>query len=129
LVNASLPTTRASVLLVDDDELLAKGLARALRAAGHHVETAHTADEALRLATEFVPAVVVVDVVLPDGNGFSIARRLREKSRSLGVVLISGHEESELQAMGERPAHSEFLVKPFGHEALTHAVQKVSPGS
>lgn len=128
-VSAEIPATASPILLVDDDDLLVKMLTRSLRSAGYHVTTAPDASTALNLAASLSPAVLVADAILPDGNGWSIARRLREENPALGVVLISGHSRSELSNMGAPPDNSEFLQKPFSRDALALALKKVSPSS
>ena len=126
-LNDSSTAPVASVLLVDDDDLLVRMLTRTLRSAGHHVEAASDVRHALSLAARVEPTVLVADAILPDGNGFSVALHLRKGNPRLGVVLISGHEQSELCSLGAPPSNSEFLLKPFSREALKSAIARVTP--
>ena len=110
---------RRRVLLVDDDPQILKAFATGLRGAGFEVETAETAERALASAAATQPDVVVLDLLLPDGNGTDVCRELRTRSEASVLMLSAVDEEAEKQAALEAGA-VDYLTKPIGlNELLT----------
>ncbi len=108
------PTTY--LLLVDDDPVLLRSMAHALGAAGYTVEVAFTAAECLRLAKRRRPDLILLDVVLPDGNGVEVCRWLKELDATSGtsVVLISGFQTSSgHQDAGLAAGADAYIVRPI----------------
>lgn len=103
------------VLVVDDDPDLASGLARILKMEGHAVRTATNGFQALDLAKERRPTVVLVDMKMPGMNGFELVRLLRPGGPALTVVYMTGYSEMAHLA-GEEGAT--VLTKPFDHQQL-----------
>jgi putative two-component system response regulator len=109
------------VLVVDDDETVAKFLRRALTLRGYTVETVPDGDAALRVLRERPADVVLLDVVLPGMNGYEICTRLKHdpETRLLPVVLITGMVERERRIQGVEAGADDFLTKPIDlHELL-----------
>lgn len=101
------------ILLVDDERELLQLLETILREDGFtSICTAQSAAEALRAAEDRPPALAVLDVMLPDGDGFSLFRRLREEG-DYPVLFLSarGEEEDRLQGFGL--GADDYIVKPF----------------
>src|SRR5678816_1153318 len=89
------PRTGASegkILVVDDEPYLADMLMTSLRFAGFEVRVAATGTEALALADEFRPELLVLDVMLPDLDGFSVLHQLRATGRPLAVVFLTARD-------------------------------------
>jgi PAS domain S-box-containing protein len=105
------------ILVIDDDPAILVSTARILEKAGYSVITGGTADEAFRLAREHRPALVLLDVVLPDGNGMHVARIMKQDSALAGVfiILLSGtHISPEHQAEGLSKGLSDgYIPRPF----------------
>ncbi|MGE0813822.1 MAG: response regulator [Vicinamibacterales bacterium] len=119
-------TTRAqgaaSVLLVDDDDLVRDLVRRTLSAAGHQVETASCGLAALRPRSAGPPLdVLVTDLAMPGLGGVELARRLAARQPGLRVLFISGCPEGELP----RDLQSEFLAKPFEMADLLAAMARL----
>src|SRR5688572_15113 len=79
-----------TVLLVDDDPSLLRGYARVLRDAGHEVLTADCATQALDLLGKTSVGLVLCDIALPETDGVTLLKRMREQQRDLPVVLMTG---------------------------------------
>jgi hypothetical protein len=120
--------TRRRVLLVEDDTLIAIGLTQALDSHGVHVDVVHTGAQVLRAILAFSPDVVVLDVILPDANGFDIYREIAAKWPELPVIFSTGHaDDFDLQAEEPlRHPHVELLRKPYATEALLASMDRVT---
>ena len=110
-----------TVLIVDDDDAMRASLARALTSAGFHVLTAAGGAEAVTtLRARPDVGVAVLDVNLPDMNGFELAQKLEADGKRLGVIFMSGAVEARVQAdIRAKP----FLAKPFSNEELARRVR------
>jgi two-component system KDP operon response regulator KdpE len=102
----------ARVLVVDDEPQFLRALATNLRGAGYEVETAATATEALGAAALHPPDAVVLDLLLPDGNGTEVCRELRTWSDAPIVVVSAVGDEDEKIAALDAGA-DDYVTKPF----------------
>jgi two-component system KDP operon response regulator KdpE len=107
----------ARVLVVDDEPQILRALRTNLRGAGYEVETAATAAEALDAAALRPPEAVILDLILPDGNGQEVCRRLREWTDVPIIVLSAVGEEREKVAALDAGA-DDYITKPFGVDEL-----------
>jgi DNA-binding response OmpR family regulator len=98
------------VLIVDDDARILRFISSSLRLAGHTVCTATCGEEALGLVESDKPDVMVLDILMPQLDGFEVIRRLRAVS-DLPVIAISAHSSAAGEAL-DLGANS-FLAKPF----------------
>jgi two-component system KDP operon response regulator KdpE len=110
------------VLVVDDEHQILRALRVILREAGFEVIEAATAEEALDRAAVRPPQAAIVDLVLPDGDGVEVARRLREWSAMPILVLSAVGEEDEKVRALEAGA-DDYVVKPFGPRELVARLQ------
>lgn len=114
------------VTLVEDDvELRDAILGPALRAAGCSVAAAGSAAELYRALVERRPDVVVLDISLPDGSGFDVARHLRQNS-SVGIVIITGRSTAADRVRGLDLGADAYLTKPVDAEVLCATVRSVA---
>jgi two-component system KDP operon response regulator KdpE len=107
----------ARVLVVDDERQILRALEMKLRNAGYTVDTAATAKEALAQAAMRPPEAVILDVLLPDGNGTDVARELRKWSSAPILVLSAVGEEREKIAALDAGA-DDYVTKPFSGDEL-----------
>src|SRR2546421_6743601 len=101
------------ILVVEDDSLLAQGLTRVLTRAGHAIDTAETgvqADKALRAASY---DLVVLDIGLPDIDGFEVLRRLRLRHAAANVLVLTARDAVEDRVHGLDLGADDYLTKPF----------------
>jgi two-component system, OmpR family, KDP operon response regulator KdpE len=101
------------ILLVDDETAIQRAVGPLLRSRGYEVTIAGTGRDALRLATEQEPDLIVLDLGLPDLEGTEVCRRIRETSKVPIVVLSArGAEEDKVQALDL--GADDYVTKPFG---------------
>jgi PAS domain S-box-containing protein len=114
------PAHLLKVLVVDDNRDAARGIGMLLRATGHEARLAHDGAEAMQLALEFVPDVVLLDIGLPVLDGFEVAKWMRSERALDGVLLIAltgyGQESDRKRALDAGFDH--HLVKPVKFEKV-----------
>jgi two-component system, sensor histidine kinase len=112
--------TNGKVLIVEDEQDLLRAYTRVLAAEGHEILSAPTGAEALRLAREHRPDLVLLDVMLPDADGVEICRRLKsDPDHGLFVVMISAmHTSPESKAEAVEAGADGYLTKPIEPLAL-----------
>jgi two-component system KDP operon response regulator KdpE len=103
--------------VVDDEPQIVRGLKIILRTAGYSVDAASTASEALAALAARPPAALVLDLVLPDGQGVEVCREVRRWSR-LPILVLSavGDEREKVRALDA--GADDYITKPFGTEEL-----------
>jgi PAS domain S-box-containing protein len=114
------------VLIIDDDDLVASGLVAIFEEMGVQTMVANTAAEGMAMAVAFAPDVAVVDVSLPDADGFELGARLRQHDAALKIVFASGHADARL--VPESDAGMAFLQKPFGIDHLIDVMVELGCG-
>lgn len=108
---------RERVLVVEDEPQLRRFIRAALDAHGYHVVEAERASQVVALITSHNPAIVLLDLGLPDGDGIELTRALREWTRVPIVVLSArGREEDKVTALDA--GADDYLTKPFGMNEL-----------
>ncbi|HEY7706689.1 MAG TPA: response regulator transcription factor [Gaiellaceae bacterium] len=115
---------KRTILLVEDEESITTPLVEALHREGFDASVAGTAADALKLAGEERPDLVLLDVMLPDGSGFDVARELRRTSRVPIIMLTARGEEADRVAGLELGA-DDYVVKPFSARELVARVRAV----
>jgi two-component system, OmpR family, response regulator len=100
-------------LVVEDDVLLAEGLAHVLSRAGHSVENVATGMHADLLLTNEEFGLVVLDVGLPDIDGFEVLRRLRQRRSSPNVLVLTARDAVEDRVRGLDLGADDYMTKPF----------------
>lgn len=114
------------VLVVDDDQDVLVMLSDALRARGYEVATARDGREAVELAATFEPDVALVDVVLPDVSGITLASILRGATEQDGaprIVAYSGSDALKLREAVDRGLFDDCVVKPASLERIERAIR------
>jgi two-component system KDP operon response regulator KdpE len=106
-----------TVLVVEDEAPLRKFLSAALHAAGFRVIEAATLAEAQQLATEQVPAAILLDLGLPDGDGLTLVRGLRTWSAA-PVIVLSARDRENDKVIALDAGADDYLTKPFGTSEL-----------
>ncbi|MHB8958372.1 MAG: response regulator transcription factor [Candidatus Limnocylindrales bacterium] len=109
----------AHVLVVDDEPAITDLLATALRYMGYQVTTAATGFGALDRAASSAPDLVVLDVMLPDIDGFEVCRRLRAARDFVPVIFLSARDTEDDRIAGFVRGGDDYVTKPFSLEELT----------
>ncbi len=110
------------VLVVDDELQILRALRVVLRDAGFEVIAAQTASEALDRAAVRPPQAAIVDLVLPDGDGIDLTRRLREWS-AMPILVLSAVGEEEQKVRALEAGADDYVTKPFGARELVARLQ------
>jgi DNA-binding response OmpR family regulator len=115
---------RQKILIVEDDHAARVEIGEVLRDAGYQVLEAPGSDAALRLAVSGAPAVVLLDLILPDGAGFDLLDQLRSlpSGEGLSIIAVSGFEERIRDAKLAGARFDAYLLKPFGTSQLLSVV-------
>jgi PAS domain S-box-containing protein len=126
--DAPVPGAGLKILVVDDSRDAADTCAILLELSGHHVQTAYTGQRALELAESFCPHVLLLDIGLPDLDGYQLARKIRATSWGRRAVLIAvtgwGQEADRRRAFEAGFDH--HLTKPIAAETVESLMQSVS---
>jgi two-component system response regulator MprA len=105
------------VLVVEDDEDIADVLRRSLRQEGHEVRTAGDGEEALTMAAEFVPDLVILDLGLPRLDGVEVCRRLRADG-DVPILILTARTDTGDRVEGLDAGADDYLLKPFERTEL-----------
>ncbi|MBA3351672.1 MAG: PAS domain S-box protein [Blastocatellia bacterium] len=119
------------VLVVDDNVDSAESLAMLMKLAGNEVEMAHDGLEAVRLALEFRPDVVLLDIGLPKLNGYEAGRKIREQPSGSEIILIAltGWGQEEDRRKSKEAGFNAHIVKPVDHPELNKLLESLLPSA
>ena len=110
--------TSHRILVVDDESSISDLISTSLRFVGFDVRTAANGSEALTVAEEFKPHAVVLDVMLPDVDGFEVCRQLRSEGLNIGVLFLTAKDGMEDKVAGLTIGGDDYMTKPFSLEEL-----------
>jgi two-component system OmpR family response regulator len=122
---------QARVLVVDDEENITDLVATALRYAGFDVETAISGRKAQETVGSFRPHLVILDVMLPDVDGFEIARRLVSAGEKVPILFLTARDGTDDKIRGLTLGGDDYVTKPFSLDELiarVHAILRRSNG-
>ena len=122
---ADLPAGHGGLLVVDDEPFLRDAVAASLRFLGFEVTTADNGTDALRLARDGRFDLVVLDVMLPDTDGFEVVRRLRRDGSRVPVIFLTARDTQADKVTGLTIGGDDYLTKPFGLEELAARIRTV----
>ncbi len=122
---ALLSKDQGELLVVDDEPFLRDAVAASLRFLGFEVTTAETGSGALRLARDRPFDLVVLDVMLPDTDGFEVVRRLRQDGNRVPVIFLTARDTQSDKVTGLTLGGDDYLTKPFGLEELAARIRTV----
>jgi two-component system OmpR family response regulator len=103
----------ARVLVVDDESNITELVAMALRYEGFTVQTAATGRAALEAVTAFAPALVILDIMLPDIDGIDVLRRLVAQGRKVPIIFLTARDATEDKVHGLTVGGDDYVTKPF----------------
>ncbi len=118
-------TQAARILVVDDEPSLVDAVSTALRYEGFEVSEAATGRAALEAAQENDPHLIVLDVMLPDLDGFEVSTRLRRDGRKTPVLFLTARDTLEDKAAGFAAGADDYLTKPFSLAELVMRVRAI----
>ena len=106
------------ILVVDDESSISELVATSLKFVGFDVRTAASGSQALQIAQEFKPHALILDVMLPDQNGFEVCRQIRSEGQKVGVLFLTAKDSVEDKIAGLTIGGDDYVTKPFSLEEL-----------
>ncbi len=113
------------VLLAEDDLTTARGVSLMLKAANAMVDVIDTGEEALKMVCHYDYDVVVLDLMLPDMEGYEVIRRMRAARRDTPVLILSGLSRPQTRVKGFAAGADDFITKPFDKAELVARIQAI----
>lgn len=104
----------AHILIVEDNAHLAFGLQRTLEAQGHRVRIATTGREAIEAVQQERPALMILDLMIPEPDGYAVLEDVRARGFAAPVLILSARSEEGDKVRGFRAGADDFVTKPFG---------------
>jgi DNA-binding NtrC family response regulator len=114
----------SQIYVIDDDLSVREGVGRLIRSAGLKVKTFPTAQEILASLEQELPSCLVLDVQLPDINGFELQQQLAEKDLQVPIIFLTGYGDIPQSVRAMKAGAIEFLTKPFHDEVLLNAINQ-----
>lgn len=115
----------AKILVVDDEPSIRELLSVSLKFAGFDVAGACDGHEALHTATTFKPDLVVLDIMLPDLDGFQVLKRLREREPQIPVLFLTAKDDLQDKIQGLNAGGDDYVTKPFSLEEVITRIQVI----
>ena len=121
-----MPENGRSVLVVEDDPEINELVGAYVQIAGFEYESALNGTQAVEKARSVHPALIVLDVMLPDFDGFEVARRLKGEShtREIPIVMLTALDREEYRQKGKTAGAVDYLTKPFDPDRLMDAIRE-----
>jgi DNA-binding response OmpR family regulator len=118
----------STILIVDDQPSARKVLQGLLAKQGYTLAFAESGQEALSKAIEVVPDLILLDVMMPDMDGFEVCKRLRadQALAEVPVVMVTALDDQDSRLMGLEAGADDFISKPFNHVELQARVQSIT---
>jgi two-component system OmpR family response regulator len=113
------------ILLVEDEVKLAHALRRRLQQDGHWVDLVEDGETAVRRACDEDYEVVLLDVMLPGSDGFTVCRRLREQARWVPILIITARDDVRDRVRGLDAGADDYLIKPFAFAELVARLRAI----
>lgn len=122
-------TAGGRILIVDDEPFIVEMVRFALEQAGYGCLVAYDGEEAIRIAREENPGLILLDIMLPRLNGFQICRLLKfdERYRHIPIVMLTARTQARDRLLGKETGADEYIVKPFDLPDLLRVVARHLP--
>jgi two-component system OmpR family response regulator len=119
------PSADYRVLVVDDEPSIAELITMALRFEGFSVQSAGTGRDALSAVASFKPHLMVLDVMLPDMEGFDVALRLGAQRAAVPIIFLTARDATEDKVRGLTGGGDDYMTKPFSLEELVARIRTI----
>ncbi|MCO5175856.1 MAG: response regulator transcription factor [Thermomicrobiales bacterium] len=116
-------TEQADILIVEDDRAIASAVRRGLAFEGYKVTVAESGGQALNLARDNMPDLVVLDIMIPGIDGLEVCRRLRAAGEEVPILMLTARDEVADRVAGLDAGADDYLVKPFAFEELVARIR------
>jgi len=117
----------ATILVVEDEPAILDLIAHSLKQAGHQPLCADSAEQALRLVTNALPDLILLDWMLPGASGIDVAKRLRghKRTKAIPIIMLSARSEEEDKLLGLETGADDYITKPFSPRELNARIKAV----
>jgi DNA-binding response OmpR family regulator len=112
-----------NVLIIEDDLTMLRGLKDNFEFKGYRVSTASDAEQGLRRAVMEAPDLVILDIMLPDMNGFEVCGMIRDKGLDMPIIVVTARDEESDIMLGLRVGADDYVTKPFSVGILLARVE------
>jgi DNA-binding response OmpR family regulator len=123
----NLSTTAAKVLIVDDEPNIVMAVEFLLQREGYAIEKAYNGQQAMELAIQFLPDIIILDVMMPGLNGFEVAQHLRQNPQLeyTKIIFLTARGAEQDRETGYAKGAEAYVVKPFDNDALVMVVNEM----
>ena len=115
----------ASIVVVDDEPSIRELLVASLHFAGFDVATAASGSEAIEVIEKTQPDLIVLDVMLPDIDGFTVTRRIRQEGIGAPVLFLTARDDTQDKVMGLTVGGDDYVTKPFSLEEVVARIRAI----
>ena len=115
----------ASIVVVDDEPSIRELLVASLHFAGFYVATAASGSEAIEVIEKTQPDLIVLDVMLPDLDGFTVTRRIRQEGIGAPVLFLTARDDTQDKVMGLTVGGDDYVTKPFSLEEVVARIRAI----
>ena len=115
----------ASIVVVDDEPSIRELLVASLHFAGFEVTTAASGSEAIEVIMKTHPDLIVLDVMLPDIDGFTVTRRIRQEGIEAPVLFLTARDDTQDKVMGLTVGGDDYVTKPFSLEEVVARIRAI----
>lgn len=115
----------ASIVVVDDEPSIRELLVASLHFAGFEVETAASGSQAVDVIERVKPDFIVMDVMLPDIDGFTVTRRIRQNGIKVPVLFLTARDDTQDKIMGLTVGGDDYVTKPFSLEEVVARIRAI----
>ena len=115
----------ASIVVVDDEPSIRELLVASLHFAGFEVNTAASGSEAIEVIERLQPDLIVLDVMLPDIDGFTVTRRIRQEGITTPVLYLTARDDTQDKVMGLTVGGDDYVTKPFSLEEVVARIRAI----
>lgn len=115
----------ASIVVVDDEPSIRELLVASLHFAGFEVETAASGSQAVDVIERVKPDLIVMDVMLPDIDGFTVTRRIRQNGIKVPVLFLTARDDTQDKIMGLTVGGDDYVTKPFSLEEVVARIRAI----
>ena len=117
--------TEATIVVVDDEPSIRELLVASLHFAGYEVETAASGSEAIEVISRTKPDMIILDVMLPDIDGFTVTRRIRQEGITAPVLFLTARDDTQDKVMGLTVGGDDYVTKPFSLEEVVARIRAI----
>ena len=114
------------VLIIEDDLHIREGLSDIIRSEGYECVVAENGDQGLSQYQQHKPQLVLLDIMMPDKDGYSVCREIRQQDMETAIIFISAKSEEIDRVLGLELGADDYIMKPFGKHEVTARVRAVT---